>query len=76
MYVLIICDLIPCLFLDGQIPSWFGGESPGRTKDNPFALPDAYMTSQQRNVCALLQLVQQDYLIYVLLLSLHFLCYK
>ena len=50
MYVWIICDLIMCLFLDAQIPNWFGGESPGSTKVNPFPLPDAYMTSQQRNV--------------------------
>ncbi|CAK9159328.1 unnamed protein product [Ilex paraguariensis] len=31
------------------IPNWFGGESAGSTKDNPFPLPDAYMASQQRN---------------------------
>ncbi|XP_044480457.1 TBCC domain-containing protein 1-like isoform X2 [Mangifera indica] len=31
------------------IPNWYGGESPGSTKDNPFPLPDAYITSQKRN---------------------------
>lgn len=41
--------LDPDQFTNFLIPSWFGGESPGPTKDNPFALPDAYMTSQQRN---------------------------
>ncbi|PPE01416.1 hypothetical protein GOBAR_DD01559 [Gossypium barbadense] len=35
------------------IPNWFENESTGSTKDNPFPLPDAYMTSQQRNVNAL-----------------------
>ena len=37
-------------FLDLQIPSWYGGES-GSTKDNPFPLPEAYLASQNRNVC-------------------------
>ncbi|XP_030927892.1 uncharacterized protein LOC126692935 [Quercus robur] len=31
------------------IPDWFGGESSGSTKDNPFPLPDIYLASQQRN---------------------------
>ncbi|TYH88108.1 hypothetical protein ES332_D01G164800v1 [Gossypium tomentosum] len=31
------------------IPNWFENESTGSTKDNPFPLPDAYVTSQQRN---------------------------
>lgn len=35
-----------------QIPNWFGGESSGSTKDNPFQLPDVYLMAQQRNVCA------------------------
>jgi len=37
-----------------QIPNWFGGESTGSTKSNPFTLPDAYMASQNKNVCILL----------------------
>ncbi|KAL5791655.1 hypothetical protein ACOSP7_000249 [Xanthoceras sorbifolium] len=39
----------PDQFTNFLIPNWFGDESPGSTKDNPFPLPDAYMTSQQRN---------------------------
>ncbi|BAT85320.1 uncharacterized protein HKW66_Vig0049450 [Vigna angularis] len=31
------------------IPNWFGGESTGATKGNPFTLPDAYMASQNKN---------------------------
>ncbi|KAI9177425.1 hypothetical protein LWI28_015076 [Acer negundo] len=41
--------LDPDQFTNFLIPNWFGGESPGSTKVNPFPLPDAYMTSQQRN---------------------------
>ncbi|KAJ0051438.1 hypothetical protein Pint_01345 [Pistacia integerrima] len=41
--------LDPDQFTNFLIPNWYGGESPGSTKDNPFPLPDAYMTSQQRN---------------------------
>lgn len=44
---------MPLIFLDAQIPDWFGGESSGSTKDNPFPLPDIYLASQQRNVCCL-----------------------
>ncbi|XP_039000257.1 TBCC domain-containing protein 1-like [Hibiscus syriacus] len=36
-------------FTNFLIPNWFEGESTGLTKDNPFPLPDAYLTSQQRN---------------------------
>lgn len=43
--------------LDAQIPNWFGGESAGTTKDNPFPLPDAYMATQQRNVCVPIMLI-------------------
>ncbi|KAK9154964.1 hypothetical protein Sjap_002444 [Stephania japonica] len=32
-----------------QIPNWFGGESANPTTINPFPLPEAYMTSQQKN---------------------------
>lgn len=43
-----LTDLVLC----AQIPNWFEGESSGSTKVNPFPLPDAYMASQHRNVCA------------------------
>ncbi|KAL9361541.1 hypothetical protein Peur_044326 [Populus x canadensis] len=39
----------PDQFTNFLIPNWFGAESPGSTKDNPFQLPEAYMASQQRN---------------------------
>ncbi|KAJ6304133.1 hypothetical protein OIU77_017920 [Salix suchowensis] len=42
--------LDPDQFTNFLIPNWFGGESPGSTKDNPFQLPEAYMASQQRNL--------------------------
>ncbi|XP_022766769.1 TBCC domain-containing protein 1-like [Durio zibethinus] len=41
--------LDPDQFTNFLIPNWFEGESTGLTKDNPFPLPDAYLTSQQRN---------------------------
>ncbi|XWS66419.1 hypothetical protein CRYUN_Cryun05aG0197700 [Craigia yunnanensis] len=41
--------LDPDQFTNFLIPNWFEGESTGSTKDNPFPLPDAYLTSQQRN---------------------------
>uniref|UniRef100_A0A5B6ZX15 TBCC domain-containing protein 1 n=1 Tax=Davidia involucrata TaxID=16924 RepID=A0A5B6ZX15_DAVIN len=41
--------LDPDQFTNFLIPNWFGGESCGSTKDNPFPLPDVYMASQQRN---------------------------
>lgn len=41
--------LDPDQFTNFLIPKWFGGESLGSTKNNPFPLPDVYMTSQQRN---------------------------
>ncbi|XP_015871035.1 uncharacterized protein LOC107408147 isoform X1 [Ziziphus jujuba] len=36
-------------FTNFLIPNWFGGESPGSTKVNPFPLPDAYLASRNRN---------------------------
>eukprot|EP00256_Glycine_max_P058918 XP_014627255.1 uncharacterized protein LOC100800780 isoform X2 [Glycine max] len=39
----------PDQFTDFVIPNWFGGESTGATKGNPFTLPDAYMVSQHKN---------------------------
>lgn len=41
--------LDPDQFTNFLIPNWFDSESVGSTKDNPFPLPDTYMTSQQRN---------------------------
>ncbi|XP_068340718.1 uncharacterized protein [Pyrus communis] len=41
--------LDPDQFTNFLIPNWYGGESQGFTKDNPFPLPDAYMASQHRN---------------------------
>ncbi|KAK6941899.1 Tubulin binding cofactor C-like domain [Dillenia turbinata] len=41
--------LDPEQFTNFLIPNWFGGESLGSTKDNPFQLPEAYMASQQRH---------------------------
>ncbi|XVF56033.1 hypothetical protein PTKIN_Ptkin06aG0084200 [Pterospermum kingtungense] len=41
--------LDPDQFTNFLIPNWFEGESTGLTKDNPFPLPDVYLTSQQRN---------------------------
>ncbi|XP_010524365.1 PREDICTED: TBCC domain-containing protein 1-like [Tarenaya hassleriana] len=40
----------PDQFTNFLIPNWFGGQSVGSTKDNPFPLPDAYMATQQRNL--------------------------
>lgn len=46
-------ELATCLepdqFTNFLIPNWFGGESPGPTKENPFPLPDIYMESHQKN---------------------------
>lgn len=39
----------PDQFANFLIPNWLESESPGSTKDNPFPLPDVYMSSQQRN---------------------------
>ncbi|XP_059646361.1 uncharacterized protein LOC132292625 isoform X1 [Cornus florida] len=41
--------LDPDQFTNFLIPNWVGVESSGSTKDNPYPLPDVYMTSQQRN---------------------------
>lgn len=51
-YLVYVLFLVPAV--GTQIPSWFGGESTGPTKDNPFTLPDAYMRSQLKNVCTVL----------------------
>ncbi|XP_022746372.1 TBCC domain-containing protein 1-like isoform X1 [Durio zibethinus] len=41
--------LDPDQFTNFLIPNWIEGEPLGLTKDNPFPLPDKYLTSQQRN---------------------------
>ncbi|XP_021804291.1 TBCC domain-containing protein 1-like, partial [Prunus avium] len=41
--------LDPEQFTNFLIPNWYGGESEGSTKDNPFPLPDIYVASQHRN---------------------------
>ncbi|KAG2686976.1 hypothetical protein I3760_09G031900 [Carya illinoinensis] len=41
--------LDPDQFTNFLIPDWFGGESSGSTKGNPFPLPDVYLMAQQRN---------------------------
>ncbi|CAN8317999.1 unnamed protein product [Cochlearia groenlandica] len=40
----------PDQFTNFSIPDWFAGEALGSTKENPFPLPDAYMTVQQTNI--------------------------
>ncbi|CAN1278221.1 TBCC domain-containing protein 1, partial [Linum perenne] len=41
-----------------RIPNWFGGESSGMTKDNPFPLPDSYMESRLKNLKTLDEIKQ------------------
>ncbi|KAJ0743024.1 putative TBCC domain-containing protein [Helianthus annuus] len=41
--------LEPDQFTIFLIPNWFQDEGCGSTKDNPFPLPDVYMSSQQKN---------------------------
>ncbi|PIN20005.1 hypothetical protein CDL12_07330 [Handroanthus impetiginosus] len=45
--------LDPDHYTDFMIPNWLEGEQAGSTKDNPFPLPDAYLTSQQKNIKSL-----------------------
>lgn len=40
--------LDPEQFTNFLIPNWFAGELPGATKDNPFSLPEGYMSSQHK----------------------------
>lgn len=40
--------LDPDHFTNFLIPNWFASEAPGETKDNPFSLPEPYLTSQQK----------------------------
>uniref|UniRef100_A0A2P2MPL3 TBCC domain-containing protein 1 n=1 Tax=Rhizophora mucronata TaxID=61149 RepID=A0A2P2MPL3_RHIMU len=41
--------LDPDQFTNFLIPNWFGSESRGTTRDNPFLLPDVYLESQKKN---------------------------
>ncbi|CAN8267975.1 unnamed protein product [Cochlearia groenlandica] len=43
-------SLDPDQFVNFLIPNWFSGEEIGSTKDNPFLLPDAYISAQQRDL--------------------------
>ncbi|CAN1278222.1 TBCC domain-containing protein 1, partial [Linum perenne] len=48
----------PDHFTNFLIPNWFGGESSGMTKDNPFPLPDSYMESRLKNLKTLDEIKQ------------------
>ncbi|XP_071686652.1 uncharacterized protein [Rutidosis leptorrhynchoides] len=41
--------LDPDHFTNFLIPNWLEGDSSGSTKDNPFQLPDIYLSCQRRN---------------------------
>ncbi|KAJ0791991.1 putative TBCC domain-containing protein [Helianthus annuus] len=41
-----------------QIPNWLEGQASGSTKDNPFPLPDVYLSSQRRNENNLVEVKQ------------------
>ena len=62
---------MPWFYLVMQIPNWFGGEDLGATKGNPFSLSEAYMASQQKNVCVAFFLVNLDFWVAFLVLDLH-----
>lgn len=61
---------MPWFYLVMQIPNWFGGEDLGSTIGNPFSLPEAYMASQQKNVCVDFFLVNLDFWVAFLVLDL------
>ncbi|XP_038973959.1 LOW QUALITY PROTEIN: TBCC domain-containing protein 1-like [Phoenix dactylifera] len=53
--------LDPDQFSDFLIPKWFGVESPGSTKYNPFPLPEIYKASEKKNnsiVCDIQQAIR------------------
>ncbi|KAK6151267.1 hypothetical protein DH2020_013902 [Rehmannia glutinosa] len=50
--------LDPDQYTDVVIPNWFESEQAGSTKHNPFALPDAYLASQQKNIKNLVEVKQ------------------
>ncbi|XP_076958406.1 uncharacterized protein LOC143634130 [Bidens hawaiensis] len=50
--------LDPDQFTNFLIPNWLEGQASGPTKDNPFPLPDVYMSSQRRNENNLVEVKQ------------------
>nr|KAJ0206985.1 hypothetical protein LSAT_V11C500288550 [Lactuca sativa] len=50
--------LDPDQFTNFLIPNWLEGQASGPTKDNPFPLPDVYMTCQRRNENNLVEVKQ------------------
>ncbi|XP_071720174.1 uncharacterized protein [Rutidosis leptorrhynchoides] len=50
--------LDPDQFTNFLIPNWLEGQESGSTKDNPFPLPDIYMSCQRRNENNLVEIKQ------------------
>ncbi|XP_024974414.1 TBCC domain-containing protein 1 [Cynara cardunculus var. scolymus] len=50
--------LDPDQFTNFLIPNWLEGQASGSTKDNPFPLPDVYMSCQRRNENNLVEVKQ------------------
>ncbi|KAI3679693.1 hypothetical protein L2E82_51093 [Cichorium intybus] len=50
--------LDPDQFTNFLIPNWLEGQTSGPTKDNPFPLPDVYLTCQRRNENNLVEVKQ------------------
>ncbi|KAJ0715478.1 putative TBCC domain-containing protein [Helianthus annuus] len=50
--------LDPDQFTNFLIPNWLEGQASGPTKDNPFPLPDVYLSSQRRNENNLVEVKQ------------------
>ncbi|KAI7729455.1 hypothetical protein M8C21_020362 [Ambrosia artemisiifolia] len=48
----------PDQFTNFLIPNWLEGQASGSTKDNPFPLPDVYLSSQRRNENNLVEVKQ------------------
>ncbi|GJU60237.1 TBCC domain-containing protein 1 [Tanacetum coccineum] len=50
--------LDPDQFTNFLIPNWLEGQASGSTKDNPFPLPDVYLSCQRRNESNLVEVRQ------------------
>ncbi|PWA94107.1 CARP motif-containing protein [Artemisia annua] len=50
--------LDPDQFTNFLIPNWLEGQASGSTKDNPFSLPDVYLSCQRRNESNLVEVRQ------------------
>ncbi|KAK9057696.1 hypothetical protein SSX86_022532 [Deinandra increscens subsp. villosa] len=50
--------LDPDQFTNFLIPNWLEGQASGSTKDNPFPLPDVYLSCQRRNENNLVEIKQ------------------